>query len=158
MGKTAWQINAGWEVKMGKVICRWFVCWAPYGKVGEFVGAIAGYSGGGAFEVERFYGRLKEDKLSQLWIDYTDRLTGEEIDFDSLGKIEIGLCEQALDQVWLWNDEDAWLESDEVLLRKDMMGKAAASGDMLIIGTTTPPFLGHICELAGLTAKPVART
>ena len=71
-----WQINAGWETRKGnKSICRWFVCWRVVAD-DQIVGAVAGYSGGSSFEVERFYGRLDGGNLSSLWMDFTDRVTG----------------------------------------------------------------------------------
>jgi len=59
-------------------------------------------------------------KLASLWVDFTDRVSDEEIEFDSLDEATLELCESAIDQIWEWNDNDIWSDTDEVLLRKDM--------------------------------------
>lgn len=59
-------INAGWELKgPGRVVCRWFVCWKILSP-NEFSGTIAGYSGGGSFQVENFYAKTKK-KAYQIY-------------------------------------------------------------------------------------------
>ena len=82
-GSSDWKINAGWEHRdEDKLICRWIVCWKELDD-DHIVGAVAGYSGHGAFEVERFYGIVDEGELTSLWVDSTDRVSDEEIDFRS---------------------------------------------------------------------------
>ncbi|MBM3384822.1 MAG: hypothetical protein FJY40_06785 [Betaproteobacteria bacterium] len=154
MAEDKWEINAGWEVRGKKSICRWFVCWRVMGSNDTLVGALAGFSGGGSFEVERFYGKLKKKNLASLWVDFTDRVSDEEIEFDSLDESIRQLCESALDQIWEWNDNDVWSDTDEVVLRKDMKSRTAVDEDMLLFATAKPPFLKELCGLGGLTAAP----
>lgn len=149
-------INAAWEVRgKKKSICRWCVAWKSVGS-DEIAGVVAGFSGGGAFQVERFYGKMQKGKLTALWIDYTDRITGKEIDFDKLSKKALAACEEGLDVIWEWNDHNEWGESDEVVLLNEKKGECVAKKDMLYLAKDTVPYLRTICENAGLTAAPAA--
>ena len=108
----------------------------------------------GEGEVERFYGRLDDGNLRSLWMDFTDRVTGEEVDFDTLDDEIRSACESALDQIWEWNDNDEWGDSDEVVLLKTKREDLAAKKEMLYLAKDSAPFLQAICEKAGLTAAP----
>jgi hypothetical protein len=155
-GPNDWKINAGWENRdEDKLICRWIVCWKEL-EDDHIVGAVAGYSGHGAFEVERFYGSLDEGELTSLWVDSTDRVTDEEIDFDELDDDLRAACEAALDCIWEWNDHDIWSETDEVIMRPEMKKSADEEEDMLYYAPDHAEYLGKICELVGLTAGPNA--
>jgi len=93
------KLNAAWEIKSeNNHICRWFLAWNELSN-NSIAGAIAGYSGGGSFEVERFYAKIKNNKINELWIDSTDRISNEEIDFDDLDSEIIDVCESCLDQI-----------------------------------------------------------
>ena len=149
-------INAAWETKIKtKAICRWFVSWAKLG-ADEYAGAVAGYGGGGSFIVERFYAKEKGGKLVSLWIDFTDVITGNEIDFSKLKKKALAAAEEGLDCIWKWNDNDAWGDNDEVLLKNDKRTELGAKKDMLYLAADSAAFLKTICEKAGLTAAPSA--
>ena len=152
---SEWMINAAWE-KRGKKesICRWCVVWKSVGP-DEIAGAIAGYSGGGAFEVERFYGKLQKGNLTVLWIGHKDRVNGKEIDFDKLRKNTLAACEEGLDGIWGWNDYDEWQQSDKVLLLNEKKAELLAKKDMLYLAKDKAPFLRTVCEKAGLIAAPV---
>lgn len=147
-------INAAWEAKTKKkAICRWFVAWTKLG-IDEYAGAVAGFGGGGSFIVERFYAKEKGGKLASLWIDFTDVVTGKEIDFDKCGKKALAVAEEALDCIWEYNDNDAWGDNDEVLLQNDKRADLVAKKDMLFLVKDGAAFLKTICEKAGLTASP----
>ena len=148
-------INAGWERKSeNKAICRWFVAWSEI-KGMEYSGAIAGYSGGGAFIVERFYAKTDSTgQLTKLWIDFTDHLSGDEIEFDDCGENALTISESCLDCVWDWNDNDIWNDTDQVVLRNDKQSLIKADDDLLLFSDNQAPFLKKICEYAGLTAAP----
>ena len=153
-GDSPLMVNGGWEEKRkAKAICRWFVAWKTV-EPGAIAGAVAGYSGGGAFQVERFYAKTRKAAVTSLWIDGTDRITGDEIDFDTAGNEAVVVCEAALDAIWEWNDNAEWGESDEVVLIPERRDELSAEGDMLYLARETAPFLRTICEKAGLTAAP----
>jgi hypothetical protein len=151
---TAIQHDAGWEIRSpAKSICRWFVSWAQLGN-DRLSGAVAGYSGGGAFQVERFYATIEEGDVKSLWIDTEDKISGEEVAFDDLPEGVLVQCENCLDHIWDWNDHDVWSETDEVVLIQSMHEHANKVGDMYLHATIAEPFVKFVCEKAGLTAAP----
>ena len=153
---TNWKVNAAWEERSrGKAICRWFVCWKTLDD--DFVvGAVAGYSGGGSFEVERFYGQLSAGELISLWVDATDRVSSDEIEFEDLAKEVLADCENALDKIWEWNNHDLWTETDEVALSKQRARLTSEEDDLLRYSDGYEPWLRKLCEMVGLTAAPLA--
>ena len=84
--------------------CQWFVAWKNIGD-SEMAGVSAGYGGGGAFTLERFYARHADGRLPALWIDFrgTDHYSGERVYFDSLPPEALTACDEAHDQIWEWN-------------------------------------------------------
>jgi hypothetical protein len=151
------KINAAWEVRSGdKLICRWFVAWQEAGK-NEIAGAIAGFCGGGSFLVERFYGKLSKNSFTSLWIDLTDRVSGEDIEFEDCGKEIETITDSGLDEVWKWNNNDIWCDMDEVVLIDGKTPELDADEDMLYLNQGSAPFLHDLCEMAGLTAGPSKR-
>ena len=147
--------NGAWEKRSKtKAICRWFVAWENITNE-EIAGAVAGYGGGGAFIVERFYGQRIGANLSKLWIDYTDRISNEDIDFQGAGSNALDAAERGLDCIWEWNDHDLWSAADEVVLLAGAAAKLTAKKDMLYLDRDSAPFLRLICEKAALTAGPI---
>lgn len=147
-------LNAGWETGANEhFICRWFVGWDQTPE-GGMIGAIAGYSGAGTFEVERFRAWTSHDQLTSLWIDFTDRISNEEIDFNNLPAEELTICEQALDELWTWNDNEIWNENDNIVLIDKLLPKLLQQNELFIYKTATNPFLPFICKKAGLTSAP----
>lgn len=104
--------------------------------------------------VERFYAQLEGENLNSLWIDYEDRISGNEINFSELDEKILSSCEDALDCIWEWNNHDHWGETDEVVLLNDKKHQLSAKADMLYFSTEKVPYLHMICEKAGLTAAP----
>ncbi len=149
MNSEEFSISAGWEGET----CRWFVALKDVSET-EIAGAVAGYSGGGTFEVERFYARHSDDALEALWVDYTDRVSNEEIDFETLDQEILQVCEQGLGCIWEWNDHDEWSDSDRVALRAEKTDELESNGDMLLLVTDASSFVRDICKAAGLTAAP----
>jgi hypothetical protein len=148
------KVNGGWEKRAkAKAICRWFIAWNTV-ESGAIAGAVAGYSASGAFQVERLYAKTRKAELTSLWIDGTDRISGDDIDFDAAGDDAVAVCEAALDALWEWNDNAEWGESDEIVLIQERRDELSAEGDMLYLARETAPFLRTICEKAGLTAAP----
>ncbi len=151
---SAIEHNAGWEIRApGKSICRWFVSWEQL-EDGKLAGAVAGYAGGGAFQVERFFATLKDGELTSLWIDFEDRISGEEVSFDDLPEDILAECENCLDCIWEWNDNDVWGNTDEVVLIQSMCKETIKDGDMYLHATRGESFVKVVCEKAGLTAAP----
>jgi hypothetical protein len=150
----AFRQDACWEERdEDKYICRWFVAWRKTG-VSEYAGAFAGYAGGGAFLLERFYAVATEDRLSALWVDLKDLISGRDIRWEDCGDEVLDAMEQSLDTVWKWNDHDWWEQTDEVILRIDMKGRLRCEDRMCFHDGQFPRFVRAICEKGGLIAGP----
>ena len=146
--------TAGWEIRSAtKSICRWFVSWKQL-EDGKLAGAVAGYAGGGTFQVERFYATEIDGEFQSLWIDCEDKISGDEVSFDDLPEDIVAECEICLDCIWEWNDNDVWGDSDEVVLIQSMCGDVTKAGDMYLHSTGAESFVKVVCEKAGLTAAP----
>jgi hypothetical protein len=150
-----YSLNGGWEKREGRTICRWFCAWKEVGEK-QIAGVIAGFSGGGAFQLERFFATADGDKLSSLWIDMTDRISGEDVEFSDLDQSIRSVMDDAEDEVWSYNDRDLWEDAEQLVLLEDKESDLKRSGDMLLLSTAGAPFVRSICELAGLTAAPGA--
>ena len=150
-------INAAWETRdEDKHICRWAIAWEESSDH-SISGAIGGYSGGGSFEMEMFHATIGENgELTSLWIDFTDHVSGEEIDFQSLGSDVLQRCENAEDLIFEFNDMDEWEEGDELVLRPEADSELNRDGDMLYYSTGSLAQARIICEKLGLTAGPDA--
>ena len=152
-------INAAWEIRdRSNLICRWFVAWQSVSE-NNIAGIVAGYTGGGSYTAESFFGTLEADQLTSLWIDYTDVIKREEIDFAELGPNVQTACSDANKLLWRWNDNDQWSDSDRIVLKKGNRKHLEMfdEKDMLYLEMGdgwNAPFIGAICELAGLTAAP----
>lgn len=162
------EIEAGWDNSGGRHRCRFCVISnlmneEGYGRV---AGVVAGYSGGGTFEVERFYLEIDDDfKATKLIIEAgydaindPDRKRdlidwyGDDVDAD-VHKV----AEAAYRLLFRWNDEDAWGEHDQVYLREDKVDDPllVKAGGMLRIRTDDEPYPVWMCNAVGLTAWPV---
>jgi hypothetical protein len=148
-------VHAAWEPSDDVMCCRWFVAWKLLGK-NQIAGAIAGYAGGSEFVVEQFWGELEGGKFTKCWVDYTDRITDEEIDFSSLPDDVTAVCERASTLMWEWNDLDKWDELDSVYLRLEHKGKLVAKRGMWRLEAGHFQGIRELCEYAGLMAAPLA--
>jgi hypothetical protein len=148
------QVNAAWELKESSIPCRWFIVWKDVSK-DEFAGYIAGYCGGGCFLVEKFYAKHEDGKLICLWIDFSDKISKEEIDYESLNQEVLDAINQAECAVWEWNDEENWMDDEQLELIEDKRNYLNITNDMGYYFTETNPFLHKLCELSGLTAGPL---
>jgi hypothetical protein len=150
-----YSLNAGWEKREGRSICRWFCAWRELGD-NQIAGVIAGFSGGGAFLLERFFAKVEGTELSSLWVDMTDRISGADVEFGDLDESVRSLMDDAEDEVWAYNDRDLWDDAEQLVLLEEKKDNLTESGDMLLLSSSTAPFVRQICELAGLTAAPSA--
>jgi hypothetical protein len=150
-----YSLNAGWEKREGRSICRWFCAWKELGD-SQIAGVIAGFSGGGAFQLERFFAKVDGKGLSSLWIDLTDKISGEDVEFSDLDQSIRSVMDDAEDELWAYNDRDLWEDAEQLVLLEDKKPDLTESGDMLLLSTANKPFVRRVCELAGLTAAPEA--
>ena len=149
------KINAGWEERDSRTVCRWIVVWSEASE-GEIAGALGGYSGGGSFQMEQFFAKHADSKLTNLMIDIEDKITGEDIDFfDDIPSNVLTICDDAQDAIMEWHDEDEWEDAEQLLLLDDKIGELDKSGEMLLLNGGDNGFNKFILELAGVTAAPI---
>lgn len=147
-------VSGCWEARTkDRLVCRWFVAWeTPSPDL--VAGAIAGFSGHGAFQVERILAVRKGKTIAHFYYDFSDAVTGEEIDFQERAQKYIAICERGLDVLWEWNDNDEWNDSDDVILRKGCEKRLERSGDLLMLRGSEEKMVRQFCDLIGLTAGP----
>ncbi len=104
--------------------------------------------------LERFYAVGTEDRLSALWVDLRDVISGRDIHWDDCRSDALETMEQSLDAVWAWNDHDWWEQSDEVILRTGMKDGLQCNEGMCFLAGKFPGFVRKICEKGGLIAGP----
>lgn len=133
-------VSGCWEDRNGVFICRWIICWAQID--GCYVGAIAGYSGGGSYQLEKFYVSKSEVSLS-----LADSYSNLDEQFISFG-------EDAQDIILEYNDEDTWFDSDSLHLKDSFTDSMTQEKDLLLLKGSIPDRLHGLFEEIGLTARP----
>lgn len=148
------KINAAWEQRADRAICRWFIAWSDISD-DCFAGAVAGFSGGGTFQKEFFLARHNGSDLTSLLIDIEDKVSGDEIYFDDDVSDEIkAICYDCDDIIMGWMDEDSWYDYDQLILSYVKEADLDQKDDMLYLGSDKPLHLGFILESLGVTAAP----
>lgn len=156
MVDNKFSINAAWEQRDGRNICRYIMVWKIVND-STLVGALGGYSGGGSFQLQQFVAKYSDGDLASLKIDLEDKITGEDIEFFSDVASELlEICDDAQDIVLGWHNEDEWEEAEQLLLLEERKSELQAKDDLLIIATGKSEFIKIILELAGITATPPA--
>lgn len=149
-----YKINGGWEVRDGRTICRWMLVWVDLNQ-GEIAGCAAGYSGGGSFQLEKFYLMHRRGKIEFLQIDNEDKIHGEFADFSAVVPSQaVGICEDCQDEILSWHDERQWEETDNLCLREDKSLELKSDGDMLLNNGSEANLLISVLECMGLTSRP----
>lgn len=149
------KINAGWERRNDRAICRWIIVWQdlPEGKI---AGAIGGYSGGGSFQLEQFYAQQAAGQLIKLLIDTEDKITGDPIDFwEDAPANARSISDDAQDVIFEWNDRDEWEENDQLILLESKSWELLEEQDMLLMRRDYNSFAKDILSSIGITAAPV---
>ena len=148
------KISGGWEKRDGRSVCRYMAVWQDLDGA-SFCGAVAGYSGGGAFQLERFYAKHSGGSLTSLMIDLEDKVTGAEIDFFDDVPDEIrAQCDDCEDVILDWHDRDEWEEAEQLLLNTDNQDQLGISGDMGTFSNAEIPFAAEILSGIGATVSP----
>jgi len=130
-------IDAGWEFDTDpdRAICRWcYIFHLMQDDEGEIiydnngphiVGVAGGYSGGGCFELERFYmiqNHLHPDAVSKFYIEGQGEVIGEvEIDwFKDMDPKIVAIAEAAYAEFFKWHDSDRWNDEDQLELNLEL--------------------------------------
>jgi hypothetical protein len=135
------QWNGCWEVKVGRCICRWMIAWT--GDNNNIDGCIAGYSGGGAFQLEKF-------QLLQSRISTSDE---EGYGGQTLPR-RMELQEDCQDFVLSFHQPENWEEADTLVLSDKWATKLKLEGDLLFGGVSIPKTLLPLFEKVGLLSLP----
>ena len=147
-------ITAGWEKRDGRTICRWMLAWFVIEDDG-LIGAAAGYSGGGSFQLERFCAKYKGNQLTSLMIDVEDKISGQEIDFfEDIPEEFQDLCDQCELEILDWVDRDLWEEDNQLRLNHNKREICTESDDLLLFSNASTIFAKFILESLGVTAAP----
>jgi len=113
----------------------------------SLAGVVGGYCGSDLFVMEQFFAKIKNDKLTNLWIGSEDAITGQEVDFCELGDAVLKTCHQALEECWEWNSENNWLEAQQLRLYPYCL-EGLKSQNGLLKTATSDPVLNKILKLA----------
>lgn len=151
------RVNAGWEQSGDRAICRWIIVWQDL-DAHQLAGAVGGYSGGGSFQVEQFYAKHLDGKLTNLLIDIEDKITGASIDYWEDVPAEFRqFSDDAQDVIFEWNNRDEWEDSDQLILLEGKSRALRKEGDMLLFDEDYTSFAKDILASIGITAAPVGR-
>jgi hypothetical protein len=132
-----------WEERPGRIICRWMLAWG--GVEDSLAGCIAGFSGGGAFQCEKFLG-----EPGRLVLDCDDDLT-------STGSEElVDLSEDCLDLILQMHDDDLWVNADNLVLCDiTVLPKSRSDKDLIYAGEDdVPQWAEPLFERTGLISRP----
>ena len=147
-------INSGWEKREDRSICRWMLVWIE-AEDNCLLGAVAGYSGGGSFQLEMFYATHDGTELTSLLIDLEDKISNKEIDFfTDVSEESQELCSKCEDVILDWINIEAWEDAEQLLLENRHNETLKESGDLLLFSNASSKFAKVILENAGITASP----
>ena len=139
-GNTELKWNGCWEIRSDRIICRWMIVWLQIDD--RVLGCVAGYSGGGAFQLEKF--QLTDLKL----------LLEAEEDFSlELANADINLAEDCQDLVMDFHNKDIWFENENLILNKEKIELMNSSGDLLYGGVEMPKKFDAVLNAVGLISR-----
>jgi len=132
--------NGCWEIRPGRAICRAMIVWRHIGQ--NFYGCIAGYSGGGAFQLEKF------------WVENGEVKIEARSDLSAWPDIGLKIVEDSQDFVMSFHDQEIWEDSENLRLLPNKVRTLNKDGDLLFGGESVPDTLIQIFNKIGLTWAP----
>ena len=139
MENLSW--NGCWEKRDGRYICRWMAVWSEYAAM--TCGCIAGYSGGGAFQMEKFTFNGQSFVLSC------------DSDFGSgIPAAAISLAECCQDLIESFHQKKPWYDLETLLLKRGKDKELEKRADLLYGGSEMPDVFGVLFDKVGLITKP----
>jgi len=130
-----------WEVKKGRIICRWLIVWAKINET-SVAGCVGGYSGGGTFQLEKFYKKKKS-----LIIEFEDKYSGLSEDIISIG-------EECQSRLLDFHSEKLWFDAENLHLKKAYVKKLKKQDDLLLGGVDLPDDFAELFRQVGLISRP----
>ena len=132
--------NGCWEDRTDRIICRWMVAWV---NIGDLVcGCIAGYSGGGCFQLEKF---IKAKGKFFIESDY--------VLSDNFHQGAVQASEDCQNSILSYHDDDVWVESDNLQLTEDHINLLVRDGDLLFGGDSIPADFDTLFKKIGLISS-----
>jgi hypothetical protein len=129
-----------WEVREGREICRYMIAWQTLAH--GLYGCLGGYSGGGAFQLEKFWSS-GSDVILDLDVSISD--------WKSDGIVAAEACQ---DVVLAYHDEARWIDWDTLLLLPAKRNELEQHDDLLVGGEPVPAELMGVFSKVGLITKP----
>ena len=129
-----------WEARGGRDICRFMIAWKTL--LHGIYGCLGGYSGGGAFQLEKFclIG-------SEVILDLDDSIS----DWKPDGIVVAEACQ---DVVLAYHDEVRWTDWETLHLLLSKRNELEQRGDLLVGGEPVPVKLVRVFSKVGLITKP----
>ena len=121
------------------------------------IGCVAGYSGGGAFQLEKFNLIHENERLIKLQIDNLSILTNENINFsETINDQEIEISENCQDEIIRWHYEENWLENDNLILQQEKIKILDRNKDLFLFSKNKNIFMKKILESIGVNASSIS--
>jgi len=137
-GELHW--NGCWEIRPGRAICRGMIVWRQIGQ--NFYGCVAGYSGGGAFQLEKF------------WVENSEVRVEARSHLSTWSDVGLKIAEESQDVVMSFHDQEIWEDSENLRLLPIKLAALQKDGDLLFGGESVPDTLIQIFNEIGLTWAP----
>ena len=132
--------NGCWENRSDRIICRWMLVWLLIDN--RALGCVAGYSGGGAFQLEKF--QLTDQKLI---LEADDDFSLE------LQNDDINITEDCQDLVMDFHDQVLWIENENLVLNNEKILLMNSAGDLLFGGVEMPKKFDAVLNAVGLISR-----
>jgi hypothetical protein len=116
------------------------IVWRHIGQ--NFYGCVAGYSGGGAFQLEKF------------WVENGEMRIEARSDLSAWPDVGLKIVEDSQDFVMSFHDQEIWEDSENLRLLPNKVRTLNKDGDLLFGGESVPDTLIQIFNKIGLTWAP----
>jgi hypothetical protein len=133
--------SGNWENRGDRFICRWMVAWTMNNT--EMMGAISGYSGGGAFQLEKFF----------ITVDGRYYIEANE-DLEFLSAKQIDDCESCVDIILNFHNAEDWFENENLHLLNERLTDLQVVNNGCFGGEIIPVALLKLFSLIGLISYP----
>jgi hypothetical protein len=107
----------------------------------SLAGCVGGYSGGGAFQLEKFYKKKKS-----LTIECEEKYSG-------LAENIIFIGEEAQSSLLDFHSEKLWFDAENLHLKKSYVKKLKKQGDLLFGGVDLPHDFQELFGRVGLISR-----
>lgn len=132
-----------WEKRPERAICRYILSWSVLGD--SIFGTIGGYSGGGAFQLEKFAVPKDGAPLIEADVDLSETFAEDEIE----------ACEDCQSYALDFHIEESWLDWDTLYLDFAKVEQLSQDDDLLFSQSAKlPRSLLPLFEMVGLLSRP----